>query len=148
MQEAQATGEQTQVSRSQYDAPKAAIRQSEASVKDAQLQISYTNITARAAGQIGRKSVEFGQRVQPGTPLMAIVSNDLWVVANFKETQLANMKPGQKVEIKLDAFGDRKFEDRLNSFSPACGALFSLLPPDKATGFHQSCAADSGKSCV
>jgi membrane fusion protein (multidrug efflux system) len=65
---------------------------------------------------------------------MAIVSNDLWVVANFKETQLANMKPGQKVEIKLDAFGGRKFEGRLDSFSPASGAQFSLLPPDNATG--------------
>ena len=134
LQQAQATGEQTKVSRSQYDAAKAAIGQSEAAVKDAQLQLSYTNITAPAAGQIGRKSVEVGQRVQPGTPLMAIVSNDLWVVANFKETQLANMKPGQKVEIKLDAFGGRKFEGRLDSFSPASGAQFSLLPPDNATG--------------
>lgn len=134
LQQAEATGEQTKVSRSQYDAAKAAIGQSEASVKDAQLQLSYTNITAPAAGQIGRKSVEVGQRVQPGTPLMAIVSNDLWVIANFKETQLANMKPGQKVEIKLDAFGSRKFEGRLDSFSPASGAQFSLLPPDNATG--------------
>ena len=134
LQQAEATGEQTKVSRSQYDAAKAAIAQSEASVKDAQLQLSYTNITAPAAGQIGRKSVEIGQRVQSGTPLMAIVSNDLWVVANFKETQLANMKPGQKVEIKLDAFGGRKFEGRVESFSPASGAQFSLLPPDNATG--------------
>ncbi|WP_293125741.1 HlyD family secretion protein [Microcoleus sp. bin38.metabat.b11b12b14.051] len=134
LQQAQATGEQTKVSRSQYDAAKAAIAQSEAAVKDAQLQLSYANITAPAAGQIGRKSVEVGQRVQSGTPLMAIVSNDLWVVANFKETQLANMKPGQKVEIKLDAFGSRKFEGRLDSFSPASGAQFSLLPPDNATG--------------
>ncbi|MEG4023156.1 efflux RND transporter periplasmic adaptor subunit [Microcoleus sp. S13C4] len=134
LQQAQATGEQTKVSRSQYDAAKAAIGQSEASVKDAQLQLSYTNITAPAAGQIGRKSVEVGQRVEPGTPLMAIVSNDLWVIANFKETQLANMKPGQKVEIQLDAFGGRKFEGHLDSFSPASGAQFSLLPPDNATG--------------
>lgn len=134
LQQAEATGEQTKVSRSQYDAAKAAIAQSEAAVKDAQLQLSYTNITAPAAGQIGRKSVEVGQRVQAGTPLMAIVSNDLWVVANFKETQLANMKPGQKVEIKLDAFGGRKFEGRVDSFSPASGAQFSLLPPDNATG--------------
>jgi len=134
LQQAQATGEQTKVSRAQYDAAKAAIGQSEAAVKDAQLQLSYTNITAPAAGQIGRKSVEVGQRVQPGTPLMAIVSNDLWVIANFKETQLANMKPGQKVEIKLDAFGGRKFDGHLDSFSPASGAQFSLLPPDNATG--------------
>ena len=134
LQQAQATGEQTKVSRSQYDAAKAAIAQSEAAVKDAQLQLSYTNITAPAAGQIGSKSVEVGQRVQPGTPLMAIVSKDLWVIANFKETQLANMKPGQKVEIKLDAFGRRKFAGHLDSFSPASGAQFSLLPPDNATG--------------
>lgn len=134
LQQAEATGEQTKVSRSQYDAASAAIAQSEAAVKDAQLQLSYVNITAPAAGQIGRKSVEVGQRVQPGTPLMAIVSNDLWVVANFKETQLANIKPGQKVEIKLDAFGSRKFEGRVDSFSPASGAQFSLLPPDNATG--------------
>ncbi|MDQ2097579.1 MAG: efflux RND transporter periplasmic adaptor subunit [Tychonema bourrellyi B0820] len=134
LQQAEATGEQTKVSRSQYDAAKAAIAQSQASVKDAQLQLSYANITAPAAGQIGRKSVEVGQRVQSGTPLMAIVSNDLWVVANFKETQLANIKPGQKVEIKLDAFGGRKFEGRVDSFSPASGAQFSLLPPDNATG--------------
>jgi len=134
LQQAQATGEQTKVSRSQYDAAKAAIGQSEASVKDAQLQLSYTNITAPAAGQIDRKSVEVGQRVQPGNPLMAIVSNDLSVIAKFKETQLANMKPGQKVEIKLDAFGGRKLEGRLDSFSPASGAQFSLLPPDNATG--------------
>ncbi|MEG3978183.1 efflux RND transporter periplasmic adaptor subunit [Microcoleus sp. herbarium8] len=134
LQQAQATGEQTKVSRSQYDAAKAAIAQSEAAVKDAQLQLSYTSITAPAAGQIGRKSVEVGQRVQPGSPLMAIVSKDLWVIANFKETQLANMKLGQKVEIKLDAFGSHKFEGHLDSFSPASGAQFSLLPPDNATG--------------
>ena len=89
------------------------------------MQLSYTNSTA-PAGQIARKSFDFGQRVQPGAPLMAIVSNDLWVVANFKKTQLANMKPGKKVEIKLDAFRDRKFEGRLDSFSPASGAQFSL----------------------
>lgn len=134
LQQAEATGEQTKVSRSQYDAAKAAIAQSEASVKDAQLQLSYTNITAPAAGKIGRKSVEVGQRVLSGTPLMAIVSNDLWVIANFKETQLANIKPGQKVEIKLDAFGSHKFEGIVDSFSPASGAQFSLLPPDNATG--------------
>ncbi|MEG4515689.1 MULTISPECIES: HlyD family secretion protein [unclassified Microcoleus] len=71
----------------------------------------------------------------PGTALMAIVSNDLWVVPNFKEKQLANMKPAEKVGINLDAFGGRKFEGRLDSFSPASGAQFSLLPPDNnATG--------------
>ncbi|HLO49690.1 MAG TPA: HlyD family secretion protein, partial [Kamptonema sp.] len=134
LQQAQASGQQTQVNRSQYNAALGAIAQSEATLKDAQLQLSYTNITAPAAGLIGRKSVEVGQRVQPGTPLMAIVSNEYWVTANFKETQLTNLKPGQKVEIKLDAFPNRIFEGRIDSFSPASGAQFALLPPDNATG--------------
>ena len=134
LQQAQASGQQTQVNRSQYNAALGAIAQSQATLKDAQLQLSYTNITAPAAGLIGRKSVEVGQRVQPGTPLMAIVSNEYWVTANFKETQLANMKPGQKVEIKLDAFPNHKFEGRVDSFSPASGSQFTLLPPDNATG--------------
>ena len=134
LQQAQASGQQTHVNRSQYNAALGAIAQSEATLKDAQLQLSYTNITAPAAGQIGRKSVEIGQRVQPGTPLMAIVSNEYWVTANFKETQLGNMKPGQKVEIKLDAFPNHKFEGRVDSFSPASGSQFTLLPPDNATG--------------
>jgi membrane fusion protein (multidrug efflux system) len=144
LQQAQATGEQTKVSRSQYDDAKAAIGQSEASVKDAQLQLSYTNITAAAAGQIGRKSFELGQRVQPGTRLRAIVSNDLWVIAKFKETQLANMKPGQKVEIKLDTFGGRKFEGRIDSFSlllalnsPYClPIMLRAVSPKLCSGFR------------
>ncbi|MEG4301519.1 HlyD family secretion protein [Microcoleus sp. D3_18a_C4] len=96
-------------------------------------QQSYTNITA-LAGQIARNSFEFGQRLPPETPSTAIVSNDLWIIANFKETQLASLKLCQQVDIKLDAFGGTKFEGRLDSFSPASGAKFSLLPPDNATG--------------
>jgi membrane fusion protein (multidrug efflux system) len=103
-------------------------------LKDAQLQLSYTNITAPAAGRIGRKTVEVGNRVQAGTPLMAIVNNDYWLVANFKETQLENMKPGEEVEIKLDALPHHPFKGRVDSISPASGAQFALLPPDNATG--------------
>ncbi len=134
LQQASAKGQQTQVNRSQYEAALAGITQSQAALKDAQLQLSYTNITAPSGGRIGRKSVEVGQRVQPGQPLMAIVSNDYWVVANFKETQLENMKPGQPVEIKLDAFPHHAFAGRVESISPASGAQFALLPADNATG--------------
>lgn len=134
LQKAQAGGEQTKVNRSQYAAAIAAITQAQVNLEDAQLQLSYTNITAPTAGRVGRKSVEVGQRVQAGQPLMAIVNNDYWVVANFKETQLEDMQPGQPVEIKLDAFPHHPFIGRVESISPASGATFALLPPDNATG--------------
>jgi membrane fusion protein, multidrug efflux system len=134
MQQATAGGQQTAVNRGQYEAAKASISQAEATLKDAQLQLSYTNITAPAAGRVGRKNVEVGNRVQVGTPMMAIVNNDSWVVANFKETQLEKMKPGKPVEIKLDSFPHHTFKGRVDSLSPASGAQFALLPPDNATG--------------
>ncbi|MBW4684936.1 MAG: HlyD family efflux transporter periplasmic adaptor subunit [Komarekiella atlantica HA4396-MV6] len=134
LQQATAGGQDTTVKRSQYEAAKAAIAQSEASLKDAQLQLSYTNITAPSAGRVGRKNVEVGNRLQVGTPLMAIVDNEYWVIANFKETQLEKMQPGQEVEIKLDAFPHHTFIGHVDSISPASGAQFALLPPDNATG--------------
>ncbi|QMS91899.1 HlyD family secretion protein [Nostoc edaphicum CCNP1411] len=134
LQQATAGGQDTTVKRSQYEAAKAAIAQSEASLKDAQLQLSYANITAPSAGRIGRKNVEVGNRVQSGTPLMAIVDNSYWVIANFKETQLEKMRPQEPVEIKLDAFPHHTFIGRVDSISPASGAQFALLPPDNATG--------------
>ena len=88
LQQATASGQQTEVNRAPYEAAQGAIAQSEASLKDAQLQLSYTNIFAPSSGRIGRKTVEIGQRVQPGSPLMAIVEADYWITANFKETQL------------------------------------------------------------
>ncbi|MEH1907843.1 HlyD family secretion protein [Nostoc sp.] len=134
LQQATAGGQDTTVKRSQYEAAKAAIAQSEASLKNAQLQLSYVNVSAPSAGRIGRKTVEVGNRVQSGTPLMAIVDNQYWVVANFKETQLEKMRPGEPVEIKLDTFPHHTFIGRVDSVSPASGAQFALLPPDNATG--------------
>ncbi|HEY9614274.1 HlyD family secretion protein [Allocoleopsis sp.] len=134
LQQATASGQQTQVNRAQYAAAQSAIAQAEASLKDAQLQLSYTNIVAPSSGRIGRKTIEVGQRVQPGSPLMAIVESDYWVTANFKETQLEEIKPGQEVEIKLDAFPHHIFKGRVDSVSPASGSQFALLPPDNATG--------------
>ncbi|QLE57654.1 HlyD family secretion protein [Nostoc sp. TCL26-01] len=134
LQQATASGQDTTVKRSQYEAAKAAINQAQAALKDAQLQLSYTNIIAPSTGRVGKKTIEVGNRIQAGTPLMAIVDHDYWLVANFKETQLEKMQPGQLVEIKLDAFPHHTFTGRVDSISPASGAQFALLPPDNATG--------------
>jgi membrane fusion protein, multidrug efflux system len=133
LQQATATGQQTTVNRSQYQAAQSAIAQSQAALKEAQLQLSYINITAPSAGRIGKKTVEVGNRISAGSPLMAVVGNDYWIVANFKETQLAKVHPGQLVEIKVDALG-HTFVGRIDSIAPASGAQFALLPPDNATG--------------
>jgi membrane fusion protein, multidrug efflux system len=134
LEQAKSTTLQTKVNQGQFSASQAAIAQAEASLKDAQLQLSYTTITAPTAGVVGRKSVEVGQRVQPGALTMAIVDPNVWVTANFKETQLERMRPGEPVEVKLDAFPHHSFTGKLQSVSPASGAQFTLLPPDNATG--------------
>jgi membrane fusion protein, multidrug efflux system len=134
VQKAEASNAQTEVSRSQYAAAGAAIAQARAKLAEAQLQLSYINITAPAAGRVGRKTAEVGEQVQSGTPLMAVVGNDLWVTANFKETQLGRLHPGSIVEVKLDAFPHRTFTGKVSSLSPASGSEFALLPPDNATG--------------
>ena len=129
-----ASSQQTKANRSQYEAALATIAQTEANLKNAQLQLSYTNIVAPTDGRVGNKNVESGNRVQPGQALMAIVQPDPWVVANFKETQLKQMRPGQRALIKIDAIGDRAFVGYVNSIAPGSGATFALLPPDNATG--------------
>ena len=134
LKQASVTGQQTEVSRRQYAAAQATIEQAKVQVKNAQLQLSYTQIKAPAKGQVGNKTVQVGQRVQPGQTLMSLVQQQPWIVANFKETQLGKMQPGQVVEIKLDAFSNHSFKGRIDSLSPASGAKFALLPPDNATG--------------
>ena len=134
LEDAGATALQTNVRQNEYAAAHAAIDQAKVALKDAQLQLSYTNLKAPSSGRIGRKSVEVGQRVQPGQPLLAIVKNQVWVVANFKETQLERMRPGQETEVKLDALPSHIFKGKIDSVAPASGAQFSLLPPDNATG--------------
>jgi membrane fusion protein (multidrug efflux system) len=131
---AQAAGTETNVRRRQYEAAVAAIAQAESAVENARLQLSYTEIRSPVAGRVGRKGVEAGQRLQPGQPLLAIVEDNVWVVANYKETQLTKMKPGQEVEISVDSFPHHTFRGRIDSMSPGTGAQFALLPPDNATG--------------
>ncbi len=134
VQQAKVGQVQTQINRNQYAAALTAVTQAKAALANAQLQLSYTTLRAPVSGRIGKRSVEVGQRVQPGQQLMALVENQVWISANFKETQLARMQPGQSVEIKVDAFGDHPFKGHVDSLAPASGAQFSLLPPDNATG--------------
>jgi membrane fusion protein (multidrug efflux system) len=106
-----------------------------AAVDNAQLQLGYTNIIAPAPGEVSRKQVEVGQLIAAGQPLMSIVADTgVWVTANFKETQLAKIHPGQPVEFEVDAYGGCKGEGKVESVSGATGAKFALLPPDNATG--------------
>lgn len=133
-EQAEALHVQTRVDASQYDVAKASINQAQAQLNDAALQLSYTKITAPVSGRIGKKSVEAGQRVQPGQQLMSVVSDDLWVVANFKETQLENIRKGEHVSVKIDSFPHHEFKGVVDSVAPGSGASFALLPPDNATG--------------
>jgi len=100
----------------------------------AELQIVYSTIKAPATGYVGRKNVEVGNRVSSGQTLLVVVEPDLWVVGNFKETQLAKMKPGQPVRISIDSIPDKVFDGTVDSFSPATGNEFALLPADNSTG--------------
>ncbi|CAN5310533.1 HlyD family secretion protein [soil metagenome] len=131
---AQATFVQATVTRSQRDVAEANIKEAEERLKTALLNLSYTSVKAPVSGRIGRKTVEVGQRLQPGGRLLTLTGEDIWVVANFKENQLERMKVGQSVEIKIDAMQHEKFEGVVDSFSPGSGAQFTLLPPDNATG--------------
>ena len=108
---------------------------SRAAAENAQLQLDYTHITAPASGEVSRKQVEVGQLVAPGQPLLSIVADTgVWVTGNFKETQLATIRPGQPVEFEIDAYGNCRGEGKVASISGATGAKFALLPPDNATG--------------
>ncbi len=114
---------------------KALIRQREASLGAADLNLSYTKVQAPTDGYITRKSVETGNQVQAGQPLMAVVPlEEIWVIANYKETQLEKVKPGQKVKIKADAYPGRTFNGRVDSIMAGTGSVFSLFPPENATG--------------
>jgi membrane fusion protein (multidrug efflux system) len=105
-----------------------------AHLQEAELQLSYTTILAPAAGRVGRKNLELGNRVQPGQALLAIVQPRVWILANLKETQLTRVAPGQLARLRLDTFPERVFTGHVESLAPASGAQFALLPPDNATG--------------
>lgn len=112
----------------------AAVKAAQASLDQALLNLGYTKITAPGGGVIGKKSVEVGQRVQPGQQLLAIVPlDDIWITADFKETQLRKIKPGQRVTVEVDATGS-EYEGYVEGLAGASGEKYSLLPPENATG--------------
>lgn len=135
LKEAQTAPEQVTASRARLAAAEAKVRQNEAIVKQAELNLEYSTVKAPVKGIVSRKSVEMGQVIQPGQALMTVIPLDrVWVTANFKETQLENMRPGQRVKIEVDAYGGKEFAGKVESLAAATGSRFSLLPPDNATG--------------
>ena len=125
---------QVRSARARLDAAQAKVAQEQASVKEAELHLEYTQIKAPSSGIVSRKNVEPGQILQPGQPLLAIVGvEEVWVVANFKETQLATIHPGQHATIAVDALG-HDVDGIVESIAPATGAKFSLLPAQNASG--------------
>ena len=123
-------------SKSKQDEIVATIKKLEAEVEQAKLDLSYTKIYASQDGKITHRTVEQGNYVQVAQPLFAIAKDDVWVVANFKETQVANMKKGQPVTIKIDAYGSKKFKGEVDSLQMASGAKASLFPPENAVGSY------------
>jgi membrane fusion protein (multidrug efflux system) len=127
--------EQVKVQEATAQAAAASVEQAQAKVDQAKLNLSYCKITAPASGIVSKKSVVEGANLSIGQSLLTIVPlEDLWVTANFKETQLAEMKPGQKVEIEVDALGSKKFSGVVQQIGGATGSSLSLFPPENATG--------------
>jgi len=130
-----AVAQQSNATAQQISVAEAHVKQSEVNVESAKLNLSYTVITAPENGLISKVNVQTGQLLQQGQSLFSIVhSDDKWVIANFKETQLNKMQVGQKVTVEADVFPKHEFEATVTSFSPATGSTFALLPPDNATG--------------
>jgi membrane fusion protein (multidrug efflux system) len=132
---AQANRQTVEIKHAQVQTARALLQQAQADVDAARLQLSYTTLRAPVAGVIARKHLEVGQVVQVGRPVLAVVPlHHVWVEANFKETQLRHMRAGQKVTVYVDAYPDRVFTGTVESLSPGTGSVFSLLPPENATG--------------
>jgi membrane fusion protein, multidrug efflux system len=135
LESSQTVPQQISITRSHAASAEARVQEAQAALDQAELNLQYTVVKAPVSGQISKKSVEPGQIIQAGQSLLAIVPlEDIWVTANFKETQLKDMRPGQPVTISVDAFGGRKFNGHVESISAATGEKFSLLPPENATG--------------
>jgi membrane fusion protein (multidrug efflux system) len=132
---ATAAPHEVQASRARISAASAEIERARAAVEQARLDLEYTTVRAPVAGAVSRKNVEIGTVIQSGQPLLAVVPlTDVWVIANFKETQLREIRVGQPAEIQVDAYGNTVFHARVDSISAATGARFSLLPPENASG--------------
>ena len=134
LEETRAGQQQVNVTAAQAKSASAGIAQAKANLEEAELQLAYTNITAPIDGVVTEKHVEPGQMLQPGQPILTLVPlRNVWVTANFKETQLANVKPGDAAEVKVDMYG-RKIPGRVDSIAGATGSRLSILPPENASG--------------
>ncbi|HUE37639.1 MAG TPA: HlyD family secretion protein, partial [Candidatus Acidoferrum sp.] len=125
---------QAALSKASIVTAEANVEQSQAAVQQAELNLSYTKITAPETGCVTHRTVEQGAYVQPGQALLAIVPKEVWIVANFKETQLTHMRAGQPVTVHVDAYPQIKFTGHVDSIQAGSGAQFSLFPPENATG--------------
>jgi membrane fusion protein (multidrug efflux system) len=135
LRNAQTAPQQLQATRAQATVAEGRVKQADAALAQAKLNLEHATVRAMTEGVVSRKTVEVGQIVSPGQPLLALVDlDDIWVTANFKETQLQHIRPGQRVRVSVDALGGRTFSGRVHSIAAATGARFSLLPPDNATG--------------
>jgi len=132
---AETAPQQVSMTKARAAAAEARVQQARANLAQAELNLQYATIKAPARGVISKKSLNPGQVVQQGQPLLALVQlDDVWVTANFKETQLKDVRAGQRATIKVDALGGRSFNGKVDSIAGATGARFSLLPPENATG--------------
>ena len=135
MQTAQTGPSQVAATKARATAAEARAQQMRAALAQAELNLQYTTVKAPVRGVVSKKGINPGQVVQAGQPLLAIVQiDDVWVTANFKETQLKDMRPGQRAVISVDAYGGREYKGKVDSIAGATGARFSLLPPENATG--------------
>jgi membrane fusion protein (multidrug efflux system) len=135
LRNAETAPQQISVIQARAAAAEAHAQQMRAQLAQAELNLEHATVKAPQKGLVSRKTVEAGQIVQQGQPLMAIIPLDeVWVTANFKETQLQNMRPGQRVMLKVDAVGGKEFSGKVDSIAAATGARFALLPPENATG--------------
>ncbi|GGF05262.1 HlyD family secretion protein [Hymenobacter cavernae] len=134
-QQVRVASQQVASAQQQVAVAQAVVKQRQTDLNNAKLQLSYTTIMAPVNGIVSKKGVQPGQVVAPGQQLFGIVASErTWVIANFKETQLENMKVGQLVSIEVDAYPNEEFQGHIESLSPATGARFALLPPDNSTG--------------
>ncbi len=132
---AQTAPQQVAASRARAESAAAKVSLAEVAVKQAELNLQRTSVRAPVTGIVSKKAVEPGQVIQPGQPLMTVIPLDkVWITANFKETQLRDMRVGQDVTVVVDAYGGRGFKGKIESIAAATGSRFSLLPPDNATG--------------
>jgi len=135
LQNAQSAPQQVEAIRARAASADATVMQQRAAVQQAELNLQYAIVKAPTKGIVSKKGIEVGQVVQPGQPLMTLIPlEDVWVTANFKETQLRDMRPGQPAIVAVDAYGGREFKGHIESLAAATGSRFSLLPPENATG--------------